>query len=107
MRNSKSAFFPEHIREAPVDLPPTTTSCNPPPAQVSNPQVLAGDVGIPIRVVGKGKEVLPSAKDIPAEDSLSIKDVVSKAKAAKSKSDVGDAKHKATDLEKGSQPTKK
>ena len=62
---------------------------------------------IPPRAVGKGKKVLPSAKDIATEDSLTIKDVVSQAKTVNSKSIVGDTKHKATDPEKGSQPAKK
>ena len=62
---------------------------------------------IPLGVVGKGKKVLPSAKDIATEDSFTIKDVVSQAKTVESKFVVGDTKHKATDPEKGSQPPKK
>ena len=100
-------FFPEHIREVPTDLPPTTTLSLSPPEQVSSTQVLTANTEIPTGVVGKDKEVLPSAKDVPTEDSLTIKDMVSQAKVAESKSDVGDAKHKATDPEKGSQPAKK
>ena len=107
LRKAESVFFPKHIREAPADLPPTITLSLPPPEQVSNTQVLAVGVEIPTGVVGKGKEVLPSAKDIPAEDSLTIKDMISQAKAIESKSDIGDVKHKAIDLEKGTQPAKK
>ena len=101
LRKAESIFFPEHIREAPTDLPTTIALSLPPPEQVSDTQVIAVGAEIPIGVVGKGKEVLSSAKDIPVEDSLNIKDVVSQAKAAESKSGVGDAKHKATNLKKG------
>ena len=56
---------------------------------------------------GKGKEVLPLAKDIQFEDALTIKDVVSQAKAAESKSKAGDAKLKAADSKEGPQSIEK
>ncbi|XP_065619502.1 uncharacterized protein LOC136063278 [Quercus suber] len=66
---------------------------------------LALDAEISPGAVGKGKEVLPSAKDTPSEDNLSIKDIVSQVKAAESKFEAGDAKLKVIDPKKGSQPT--
>ena len=36
LRKAESEFFPEHIREAPTNLPPTTTLSLPPPEQVSD-----------------------------------------------------------------------
>ena len=107
LRKAESVFFPKHIREAPTDLPLTTTLSLPPFRQASDTQDLTVGGEIPPRVVGKGKEVPPLAKDIPIEDSLTIKDMVSQAKVVDSTSNVGDAKHKATHLEKGSQPAEK
>ena len=47
------------------------------------------------------------AKDVPAEDSLTIKDMVSQANVVVSKSDAGDAKLKAINSGKGTQAAKK
>ena len=77
LRKAESVFFPEVIREAPTDLPPTVTLSLPPPKQVSDTKVLVRGAEIPMGVVGKGKEVLSLAKDVPAKDSLTIKDMVS------------------------------
>ena len=52
LRKAESVFFPEHIREAPTDLPPTTALSLPPPEQVSDTQVIAVGAEIPIGVVG-------------------------------------------------------
>jgi len=50
--------------------------------------------------VEKGKEVHPTAQVNQSKDALTIKDMVSKAK------DVEEAKLKAADAKKDSQPTK-
>ena len=105
LRKAESIFFPEHIQGAPADLPSTAQPL-PPPKQVYSIQDLTLDVEASTGA-GKGKEVLPSAKDTQSEDALTIKDVVSQAKAAESKSEAGDAKLKAADSKKGPQPTKK
>ena len=55
----------------------------------------------PPQGVGKGKEVLSSTKDTQSEDALTIKDVVSQAKVAKSKSEAGDAELKVVDSKEG------
>ena len=107
LRKAESVFFSKVIKEAPTDLPPTVILSLPPPEQVSDTQVLVGGAEIPMRVVRKGKEVLSSAKDVLAEDSLTIKDMVSQAKVVESKSDAGDAKLKPIDSGKGTQSTKK
>ncbi|KAL0016313.1 hypothetical protein SO802_003382 [Lithocarpus litseifolius] len=49
---------------------------------------------------GKDKEVQPSVKTKDSEDTLTIKDVVSKAKDAKPKSKAGDSQSKAVDPKK-------
>ena len=77
LRKAESVFFPEAIKEAPTDLPPTIALSLPFPEQISDTQVHAGGAQIPTGVVRKGKEVLSSAKDVPVEDSLTIKDMVS------------------------------
>ena len=38
LRKAESIFFPKHIREAPVDLPPTIALPLPPPKPASNPR---------------------------------------------------------------------
>ena len=55
----------------------------------------------PSQGVGKGKEVLSSTKDTQFEDALTIKDVVSQAKVAESKSEARDAELKAVDSKEG------
>ena len=99
MRKVESIFFPEHIREAPADLPSTAQPL-PPPEQVSSIQDPSLDAEAFTRA-SKGKDVLPSAKDTQSEDAFTIMDVVSQAKAAESKSDAGDAKLKAVDSKEG------
>jgi len=105
LRKAKSIIFPEHIREALADLP-STALLLPPPELVSSIQdpTLGAEASTG---VGKGKEILPSAKDTQSKDALTIKDVVSQAKAAESKSEAGDAKLKAADSKEGPQPTEK
>ena len=74
LRKTESIFFPEHIWEGPTDLPPIALPF-PPSEQVSSIQNLTFDAKVSTRA-GKGKEVLPSAKDTHSEDALMIKDVV-------------------------------
>ena len=92
LRSAESTFFPEDIQETPAVLPP--------PEQISTIQAASLDAAASTRV-GKGKEVPPPAKDIHSEDALTIKNVVSQAKDAKSKSKDGDVKLKASDSKKG------
>ena len=61
LRKAESIFFPEHIREAPAYLPSTAQPL-PPPKQVYSIQDLTLDVEASTGA-GKGKEVLPLAKD--------------------------------------------
>ena len=88
-----------------MDLPPTALPL-PPPEQVPSIQDLTLDVGASIGA-DKGKETLPSAKDTPSEDALTIKDVVSQAKEAESKSKIGSAELKAADSNEGPKSIKK
>ena len=92
LRSAKSIFFPEDIRETPVVLPP--------PEQISTIQATSLDAEASTKA-SKGKEVPPPAKDTHSEDALTIKNVVSQAKDAKSKSKDGDVKLKASDSKKG------
>ena len=80
LRRAKSVFFPEHIREVPANLPSTALPL-PPPEQVSSIQDLTLDAEASTGE-GRGKEGLPPTKDAQLEDTLTIKDVVSQAKAA-------------------------
>ena len=50
---------------------------------------------------------MPLAKDTQSEDALTIKDIVSQAKVAESKSEAEDAKLKAANSKEGPQPTEK
>ena len=59
LRKAESVFFPEVIREAPANLPPTVTLSLPPPKQVSDTQVLARGAEIPLGVVGKVRRSYP------------------------------------------------
>jgi len=105
LRKAESIIFPKHIREVPANLFSTALPL-PSPEQVSSIQdpTLGAEASTG---AGKGKEVLPSAKDTQSEDALTIKDVVSQAKATKSKSEVEDAKLKAADSKEGPRPTEK
>ena len=98
-------FFPEHIREIPAELPPTTLPL-PPLEQVPSIQ----DPTLDARAstgADKSKEYLPSAKDTPPEDAFTIKDVVSQVEEVESKSKTGSAELKAIDSKEGPQLAKK
>ena len=79
-RRIENIFFPEDIREIP--------SSDPPEKLISAPTVVPD----PIVLVGKGadEEAQPPTKDKSSEDALTIRDVVSWAKDAESKSKAGD-----------------
>ena len=85
LRKAKNTFFPKDIREVPTMLSPS----------VANP-LLPPNVEVLIRA-SKGKEVQPPIKANRFEDALTIRDVVSKAKDAESKSKAGDIQLKAAD----------
>ena len=77
LRRIESIFFLEDIREISNSDPPAE---KPLPAQaaVPNPSVLGGE--------GVDKKAQPPIKDKPSENTLRIRDVISRAKGAESKS---------------------
>ena len=86
LRRIENIFFPEDIREIP-DSDPLE-------------KLLSVSTAVPDPIVPEGKwvdeEAQPSAKDKSSEDALTIRDVVSWAKDAESKSKTGDD-HPETD----------
>ena len=101
LRRVDKVYYPEDIREDSSALPPPTALPFPPPKQPLTTQDLFQGIEIPTGVqkekrgdVGvsrpdekaKGKGVQPPADVNPSEDALTIEDMVSKAKAAESKS---------------------
>ena len=68
LRKAENIFFPEHMQEIPVELPPTALPL-PSPKQVLNLQNPTLDAGTSIGA-DKGKETLSSTKDTPPEDVL-------------------------------------
>ena len=91
LRRAKNIFFPKDIWETPDSNSPTEKLF---PAQttLSNTNVPGGE--------GMDKEAQPPEKDKPSKDSLTIRDVVSQAKEAESKSKAKGACSEAADLEK-------
>ena len=71
----------------------------PPPEQFSTIQALFPNTEVLVEA-GKGKEVQPPIKANRCEDALTIRDVVSKAKDAESKSKARDTQLKAADFKK-------
>lgn len=96
LRISENVFFPEHIRELPTSPPMAISLPLPPPEQIAT-------ASAPIGAVEASKGVI---KDKSAEDSLTIKDVVSQAKATEKKSNAEGVKVKAIYPEKDSQSLK-
>ena len=88
LKRAENIFFPEDIREVPVMLHTPVADPIPPPEQLSITQAPPLDVGVSTGA-GKDKEVQPLMKAEHSEDDLTIRDVVSKAKDAKSKSKAG------------------
>ena len=96
LRRAENTYFPEDIREVPTLFPPPVADPLPPPKQLSTIQAPSLEAEVSIGV-GKGKEVQPSIKANHSKDALTIKDVVTKAKDAESKSKAGDTQFKAAD----------
>ena len=88
LRRAENVYFPEHIKEIPID-PSSAASPLPYLEQVPSTQDLTIDVRTSTGV-GMGKEGLPLASDVPSEDTLTIRDVISQAKVAEKPKD-GDA----------------
>ena len=91
LRRAENIFFLEDIREIPKSDPPPENLLS---AQASLPHtnVLKG--------TGVNKEAQPPTNDKLSEDSLTIRDVVSQAKDAESKSKADGAHSEATDPKK-------
>ena len=103
LRRADEVYYPEDIREDPTALSPPTAFPLPPPEEPLTTQDPSQGIEIPTGVqkekrgdVGvsrpeekaKGKGVQPPADSNPSEDAFTIGDMVSKAKAAESKSKV-------------------
>ena len=86
LRRIENIFFPEDIRENPDSDPPEKLLSI--PTTILDPVVPKGN--------GADEEAQPPAKDKSSEDALTIKDVVSRAKDAESKSKAG-VDHPETD----------
>ena len=85
LRSAKNIFFPEDIREVSMTLPPPVAE---PLLAIQAPSFEANI----LTGAGKGKEVQPQTKVKHSEDDLTIRDVISKSKDAKSKSKAADPK---------------
>ena len=91
LKRAKNIFFPEDIQETPYSDSPTKKLL---PAQPALP-----DTNVPGQE-GVDKEAQPLKKDKPSEDSLTIRNVVLRAKEAESRSKAKGACSEATDPEK-------
>ena len=91
LRKAENIFFLEDIWEVPTTLPPSIADPLPPPEQLSTIQAPAADAEVSIGAK-KGKEVQPPIKAKHSEDALTIRNVVSKAKDAESRSKATDPK---------------
>ena len=99
--SSCNPYYPEDIKEDPTTFPPPATFPLPPPEQPLTTQDPSQGIEIPVGVQKekkgdvevlrpdekvKDKGVQPLAVANPSEDTLTIGDMVSKAKATESKS---------------------
>jgi len=75
LRRAKRVYFPEHIREIPID-PSSAALPLPSLEQVPSAQDPTIDVGTSTGA-DMGKKGLPPANDVPSEDTLTIRDVIS------------------------------
>jgi len=91
LRRVENIFFLEDIREVTRKLPPPVADPLPPLEQLPTIQAPSPDAEVSTRA-GKGKEVQLPIKATHFEDTLKIKNVVSKAKDAESKSKAADPK---------------
>ena len=99
LREAENIYFSKDIREVSEMFPSLVADPLPPLEQLSTIQ------GPPLRVEvstgdGKGKEVQLLTKVNQSEDNLTIKDMVLKAKDAKSKSKAGDTQSKVANPKK-------
>ena len=113
LRRANQVYYPEDIREDPTTLPPPTALPLPPPEQplttqdpsqgteipVGVPKEKKGDVGVSRpkekakeKPKKKTKKVKGKADANPSKNALTIEDMVSKAKAAESKSKIDSKK---------------
>ena len=105
LRKAGNTFFLEDIREVPSTLLPPAADLLPLLEQPSTIQALSLDIEVSVGV-DKGKEVQPPMKTNCSKDSLTIRDMVSKAKDAESKSKARDTKLQAVDSKEDSHKTK-
>ena len=75
LRKAERLFYPEHIRDIPID-PSSAALLLPALEQVPSAQDFTVDVGTSTGA-GMGKKGLPPASDAPSEDTLTIRDVIS------------------------------
>ena len=104
LRRAKNIYFPKHIREIPTD-PSSTALTLPFLEQVPSTQDLTIDVRTSTGA-GMGKEGLPPTSDVPSEDTLTIRDVISQAKVVEKPKD-RDARSKTATTKEDPQPKKK
>ena len=91
LRRADNVFFPKDIREVPAALPPPVADPLLPPRQLPTIQAPTPDAEV-LTEARKGKEVQPPVKANQSDDTLTIQDMVSKAKDAESKSKAADPK---------------
>ena len=91
LRKVENIFFPEDIREIPNSDTPVEKLLSA-QAALLDTNTFGGE--------GVDKEAQQPAKDKPSEDSLTIRDVVSQAKEAESKSKTEGVCFEVADLEK-------
>ena len=104
LRRAERVYFPEHIKEIPID-PSSAALPLPPLEQIPNAQDPTIDVGTSTEA-GMGKEDLPSSSDVPSEDTLTIRDVISQAKEVEKPIDE-DARSKTATTKEDPYPKKK
>ena len=102
LRRADQVYYPEDIREDPTALPPLIALPLPPPEQPLTTQGPFQGIEIPAEAqkekkgdvgVSRLEEKAKSKVDAnPSEDALTIEDLVSKAKAAESKSKIDSKK---------------
>ena len=91
LRRAENVFFQKDIREVPATLPPPVADPLLPPKKLPTIQAPTPDAEV-LTEAGKGKEVQPPVKANQSDDTLTIQDMVSKAKDAESKSKTADPK---------------
>ena len=105
LRKAGNTFFLEDIWEVPSTLLPLAADLLPLLEQPSTIQAPSPDIEVSVEA-DKGKEVQPPMKTNCSKDSLTIRDMVSKAKDVESKSKARDTKLQAVDSKEDSHKTK-